>query len=311
MKRTKRMMVLVGIVLLLSPALLAEIRDEVRNTFQVAAGGTLHLEADMGSIKLRSGESSVVEVVVIQKVRSDDPRDFEEAIRMLDLDIRQEGSDVVVTAEYERRNRWRENQLNLEFQILVPYRYNIDVRTAGGSVSVDDLEGEVHVQTAGGSLSFGRIVGNVVGRTAGGSVALEGSSGTADIETAGGSISIGEVESDVIAHTAGGSISVKEVYGAIDATNSGGSITATILSQPTADCRLTTSGGTVSVTLARNIGLDLDAETGNGRVISDFGHVDNSSRERRRYLKTQVAGGGPQLLLRTSGGNIRISEMNQ
>ena len=44
----------------------------------------------MGSIKLRSGESSVVEVVVIQKVRSDDPRDFEEAIRMLDLDIRQE-----------------------------------------------------------------------------------------------------------------------------------------------------------------------------------------------------------------------------
>ena len=311
MKLGKRMMVVVGTVLLLSPVLLAEIRDEVRNTFQVAQGGTLHLESDMGSLEVRSSEANIVEVVVIQKVRSDDPRDFEEALRMLDLDIRQEGNDVVIAADYDGSNRRRDHHLNLEFRILVPYRYNIDARTAGGSVSVEDLEGEVRVQTAGGSLTFGRIVGNVVGRTAGGSVTLEGSSGTADIETAGGSISIGEVEADVIAHTAGGSISVKEVYGSINATTSGGSITASILSQPSGDCRLTTSGGTVSVSLARSIGLDLDAETGNGRVISDFGQVDTSTRKAQRRLKTQVSGGGPQLLLRTSGGNIRITEIER
>lgn len=310
MKKRYAMQILgMAFLLFSSTALQAQASDQVEQTFQVAAGGTLRLDADMGSLEVTSGDSNLVDVLVIEKVNSNDPADLQDELGRLRLDIHQEGSDVVVMAKYENRGSWHGNHLNLHFQIQVPYRYNIEATTAGGSISLDDLEGDVRVRTAGGSLRFGRILGNVQGRTAGGSVSLEGSSGMVDVETAGGSITIGEVEADVVAHTSGGSISVQEVYGSIDATTSGGSISVSIASQPAADCRLTTSGGSVSVSLARGIGLDLDAETGNGRVMSDFGHVDTSSRESERRLQTQISGGGPQLFLRTSGGNIQIREM--
>lgn len=313
-------------------ALYADIEDTVQKSFQVGQGGTLTLETDLGSIEVTGDGGNQVKVEIIRKVDTGSTREAKDILENLDMQFDQNGDDVNITVKYNREKeglfRWIKNsKLRLSFKIQVPEKYNVDLQTAGGSISVDDLEGEVNTKTSGGSLKFGEIVGPVYGRTSGGSIALEQCEGTADVKTSGGSISIGEVDGDVEAHTSGGSlritqargsvnastsggsITVEEVMGTINASTSGGSVTARISSQPESDCSLSTSGGSVNAHLADNLQLDVDAKTSGGRVQTDF-PVTVQGELKKTELQAKINGGGPILKLRTSGGSIYVKKLN-
>ena len=65
-------------------------------------------------------------------------------------------------------------------------------------------------------------------------------------------------------------LDVGEVQGAIEAKTSGGRISARITEQPSADSKLTTSGGSVTVYLNPSIAVALDVRTSGGRVHNDL-----------------------------------------
>lgn len=181
------------------------------------------------------------------------------------------GNDVTVTGERENNNGfWGSNRLKVTYHITVPKNYNLDVDTAGGSIRISDLNGKVDAHTSGGSISLGSIDGLV------------------DINTSGGSINVDEVTGTIRAHT------------------SGGSVTAKISKQPTGDSKLTTSGGSITVYLAPDIAVDLSARTSGGRVRSDF---DVNGTTKKKSIRGTINGGGPELVLKTSGGSVRIKEM--
>ena len=279
--------------------------DVVERTFEVSPGGTLNVRTDRGSIEVETADADEVDVRVEVEARSDEDREkFEVAFE-------QNGTDVSVRGEMEGRSGWSWNgdRLRVKYIITVPSQYNVDLQTSGGSISVEDLEGEVVTQTSGGSLSFGMIKGNINGRTSGGSISLDGTSGNADVHTSGGSISLGKVAGTVKAHTSGGSISIDEVGGTIDAETSGGSITAAITEQPEGDCELRTSGGSITVRLADGIGVDVDAKTSAGRVTTEF-DVPPRDKDEMDELEASINGGGPRLHLRTSAGSVRINRLN-
>ena len=284
---------------------------DIERSFDVGPGGRLVLESDIGSIEVRSHNRNTVDVDILIESRRGGRR-VDEFLEDFDVDFRHQGNDVTIIAEYPR-DRWNfwdsiGKYIRVRFRIAVPRKYNVDLKTSGGSISVDDLEGEVISKTSGGGLDFGRIKGPVKGKTSGGSIRLSSCEGTADVRTSGGSITVGEVSGDVYAHTSGGSIHVDEVMGMIDATTSGGSVTASITRQPEYDCRLTTSGGGITVHLAEDIKVDLNASTSGGRVRTDF-PVTIRGEISKRSLKAKINGGGPELYLRTSGGSISIKEL--
>ncbi len=302
---------LVGLALLILTATGAAAGVQER-AFDVADGGLLKVDTDLGSIEVQASGSGQVDVVVETSGAHADE---------LKVEFSQSGDEVRVRGDYRRSGAmsWGRSP-RVKFRITVPERYNVDLRTSGGSISVSDLEGEVRTKTSGGSLSFGDIRGPVWGRTSGGSISLQSSVGDAEVETSGGSIRIGDVDGEVTAHTSGGSISidrargrvdadtsggtirVDEVMGTINASTSGGSVTAYISEQPEGDCRLTTSGGSVTVYLSDGIGVDLDAR--GGRVASDF-PVSGGSKTKTSLTGT-IGGGGPELYLRSSGGGVQV-----
>ncbi len=297
--------------------------DTLTRSFDVRPGGRLVIDTDLGAIEVRSGSGDRVAIEVTREVRRGRAED---ALEDFAVEFDQRGDEVRVEGRYRKGARrlfdWG-SRLRVRFAVTVPRRFDLDLDTAGGSISVEDLEGEVRAQTSGGSLSFGDIRGPVWGRTSGGSIALAGSLGKADVETSGGSIRIGEVDGPVRAHTSGGSIridrargsvdahtsgggiEVEEVLGAIQAHTSGGSITARISEQPRQACSLETSGGSITVYLAPGVGVDVDARA-SGRVTADM-PVEARSQS-RTALSGTVHGGGPRLLLRTSGGSIYLRE---
>ena len=303
--RVARAVAVLFTALILSPNLAAA-QESMQEHFDVSPGGRLLVRAERGSIEVVSGESDEVRIEIIPGRGS--VADFKDDH---ELDFHQVGNEVRITIEAHRRLRswfsWNDRGFTLK--AVVPRRFNADLTTSGGSIAVDDLIGDVRSKTSGGSLKFGRIEGPVWGRTSGGSIRLEQSVGDADVKTSGGSIDIGGVDGQVSAHTSGGSISIERARGRVEATTSGGSITARIASQPQGDCELSTSGGNVTIHLSRDLRFNLDARPSGGSVSTD---VPVQARTvGKRELRGPINGGGPQLRLRTSGGRIRIKDLNR
>jgi DUF4097 and DUF4098 domain-containing protein YvlB len=315
-----------GIALALSLALASTAyaaEDTIRKGFNVADGGTLRLEAGVGSIKIVSGGTGVA-VEVVRKARG---RDGEETLRDHKITFAQQGNDVVIKGDFERENHWFQwfDEYDVQWNIRVPSHYNVDLQTSGGSIDLSNVGGTVLARTSGGSISAGKLGGTATLKTSGGSIQVNGANGALVAKTSGGSIRIGDtagpveartsggsislanVSGTVVAHTSGGGIHIEGAMGSIDASTSGGSIQAELLRQPSGDSRLSTSGGGVVVTMANSIAVDLDARASGGGVTSDV-PVTIMGRQDDDQLNGKINGGGPKLVLRTSGGGIRVKK---
>ena len=298
--------------LFLSGLAFGSIEDTITKTFTVEPGGTLTLETDIGSIEVKGAEGNIVEVEVFREVKTTSEKKAEKILEDFQIEFSQSGSDVFIKADYERSGwqRFWDNmskRLKVKYIVSVPLVYNVDLKTKGGSISVENLEGEIKSRTSGGSLRFDRISGDVSGKTSGGSIRIGEVDGTVGAHTSGGSIKIKQAKGQVDAHTSGGSITVEEVMGAISAKTSGGSVKAYISRQPMSDCRLTTSGGSITVFMEEDISVDVNARTSGGRVHTEF-PVTLKGEISKKYLKAKINDGGPELYLRTSGGSIYLKK---
>lgn len=318
-----RRLVPIALSILLSVPLLAS-QDVIRKGFNVSEGGTLRLDASIGSIKIVSGGTGLA-VEIVRKARG---RAGEDRMRDHRITFDQQGNDVVIESDHDDHHwsffSW--DEYDVQWNIRVPAHYNLDVRTSGGSIDLADIGGTVEAKTSGGSIKTGRLAGRAVLKTSGGSIKVGGAAaeleahtsggsidigdttGKVDAKTSGGSITLARVGGDVHAHTSGGGIRIDDAGGTVDASTSGGSITARLSRQLSGDSRLATSGGGVVVSLASGVKLDLDAEASGGGVTSDVpitvrGTQDDDS------LRGQINGGGPKLTLRSSGGGIRVKSL--
>ena len=298
------------------PAGPATADDPVRRTFDAAPGARLVVDTEFGAVDIESRARDGIEVVV-------------ERPESLELEFEQ--SDGVVTIQGRRKGpRWRfwDWEKQPRFYINVPYQQDVELRTAGGDIAIDRLEGEVVARTSGGDVRIGEVDGPVqartsggnvrigsahetVARTSGGDIRIGDAQGRVSATTSGGSIETEAVAGDVAAKTSGGSIRVRGVNGAVQAKTSGGSISAEFVAQPNAPSELRTSGGNVTVYLPDEIAVDLNARTSGGRVSTDFPVTMEGELSASNRLETALNGGGPAMALRTSGGSIRLRRLQQ
>ena len=290
----------------------AAIEETINKSFNVRPGGKLAVDTNRGSIQVEGMRGDSVEIEIIQNVRTTSKRTARDILDDFKVSFDQDGNDIFVKAEY-RKNGFRgflnrmANRLQVKFIISVPHEYDVELHTAGGSISVQDLEGEVLSRTSGGRLTFENITGDITGKTSGGGIRIGEVRGEVIAHTSGGSIQIERAEGNIDVDTSGGSITIDEARGAVKASTSGGSVRAYMSRQPEDDCRLTTSGGSITVYLDEEIGLDVDARTSGGRINTDF-PVKLYGTISPRSLDAEINGGGPELYLRSSGGSIHIKK---
>jgi hypothetical protein len=185
---------------------------------------------------------------------------------------------------------------------------NVSLDTSGGDVTARDVRGRVIVDTSGGDVRIEDIEGPAEGDTSGGDVMLHRITGEARADTSGGDIVASRIGGRLVADTSGGDIEVEEIGGEVEASTSGGSIRARLAEGNAAGGSLGTSGGNVTVMLDPGLGLEIEATARSGRVICEV-PIDAFDDD-EDHLHGRVAGGGPRLSLRTSGGTIRIQPLD-
>jgi len=304
-----RRLALVSILLLtVAGSASAAISNTIRKGFNAGEGGTLTVDAGVGDIQIVSGGSGVA-VEIVRNAHTSSQAKADELFKEHAVTFAQNGNDVDVTSNWSHSWKFFDfgDPIDIQYNIRVPSRFNVKLKTSGGDISVSSVTGTVDAHTSGGNIKLATINGAANVRTSGGNIEVIGTNGSADVRTSGGSISIRHAGGEVKAHTSGGSIHVDEALGPIDASTSGGSIRASFTVQPRGDSRLSTSGGDVTVSLPSNIAVDLDAHTSGGDVESDI-PVTTVGKQSESTLVGKINGGGPQLVLRSSGGGIRVKK---
>lgn len=307
----------------------ADYKDSIDKTFTVREGGSLEIRSDLGAIDVKTGTNDKVVINVFREIKNADRDKERDILDNFDISMDQQGNNVIIESHYKRGSGgfftlfFKHPDLKLTIEAVIPAKYNADLQTSGGHISVADLNGSVICNTSGGKITLENINGPVTAKTSGGSISLAGSTGDAKLNTSGGSIKIGHVKGKIEADTSGGSISIdqaagyvhartsggsiniQEAQGVVDASTSGGAISVNITKQPATGCRLTSSGGSISIYLNPECKVSIDASTSGGGVSADI-PVTITGEISKNKLVADMNGGGPELYLRTSGGGIHI-----
>lgn len=123
--------------------------------------------------------------------------------------------------------------------------------------------------------------------------------------TVNGAVDVGDLGGDVVARTVNGAISVS-TGGSASAHTVNGTIEAEMGAlSGGGPYRFETVNGGITLTLPQGAGADVEARTLNGSISTDF-PLTVQGRFGPRSLQGTLGGGGPEINLRTTNGNIEL-----
>jgi serine/threonine protein kinase len=165
-------------------------------SFTVGRDGKLAMDVDRGGIRIVGADQETVDVRVSRKVRRASGSEADRILAEEELVLSQVGNQVSVSAHnppsLERSSwwGWMRPELEVNYEISVPRKSDVRLKTAGGGIKVAAVQGGVNVRTEGGRLDFDDVEGNVDGQTEGGGIRAAGCKGQLVIKTEGGGITV-------------------------------------------------------------------------------------------------------------------------
>jgi len=181
---------------------------------------------------------------------------------------------------------WRGGDGHLEFRINVPKKYDVEIQTMGGDISIRDLEGELTGQTMGGDLELIDVKGRSDITTMGGDISLLDSDLDGSLSTMGGEVLFENVVGDVKGSSMGGDVQMKNVKmrsgdwkareKEVNITTMGGSIS---VDDAPMGAKVNTMGGDIDIDMAK---VYVDATTMGGDI--DIREIDG-------WIKASTMGG--------------------
>ena len=271
-------------------------------TFTVTGQPEVVLDTWDGAIELHSWDRNEIEVEV-------EKRAMEQALLdEIKIDMQQQGDKIVVKVTGPRSERHGVTiGVNISptarLRVAVPRNANINAMSGDGSIRAEAIEGKIVLRTTDGSVTGTRLGGDIQIRSGDGSIRIDGGTGKLDLETDDGSVGVEAKPSVLHLKTGDGSVRVTLEPDTVMTDN----------------WDITTSDGSVVVTLPGLFNAELDAETSDGAVRTNHPLLDDESREtrrrgedsgerreRRRTLQTKMGEGGKTLKIRSGDGTIRI-----
>lgn len=248
-------------------------------TYNVSSGEKLTIKTSPGDIKVESWSKNEVFVKVWGN----------ENAKELEFTFDYSGGEVYIEAEREKNSWWGRNKIRLYYEVMVPEKFDVNLKTSGGDIGVFEVEGMLNAATSGGDIGVKGHTGNIDVATSGGDINISNSKGAVDAGTSGGDVFITTTEGSIDAGTSGGDVIVE-----YDGENMG--------------IDLATSGGDITVRVPDNFKADIELRTSGGRVSCDLSNL--SVRTKTKYkLIGEINGGGYSIDASTSGGDVEIEPL--
>ena len=125
------------------------------------------------------------------------------------VEVEEESDGVHIRSHYDGHRH--NTSSNLDFEINVPARFNLDLETMGGGITIDGVEGTTEGKTMGGPLNLTHLKGSLDLTTMGGKISLTNSDVDGRVKTMGGEVLVEDVTGDVRASSQGGKVIQRNV----------------------------------------------------------------------------------------------------
>jgi len=255
-----------------------------------------------GAIELHSWDRPEVEVEIEKRAME------QTLLDEITITSEQKGDVITLKVTGPTRQQFRGVTVGVHIsptarlRVAVPRHSNIQATSGDGSIRAEALDGTLQFTTADGSVVGSRLGGEIKIRSGDGAIRLDNVTGNLDLETTDGSIVLDAKPSVLKARTGDGSIRAQIEPDTVMTDN----------------WDLTTSDGTVVITLPGLFNAEVDAETSDGSVRTTHpllgddrderrdGEGRDQRRDRRRTLRSKMGEGGKLLRIRTGDGSIRI-----
>ncbi|MBA2242633.1 MAG: DUF4097 family beta strand repeat protein [Chthoniobacterales bacterium] len=314
------------ILALTASAAFAISEENVSQTLDVTPGGNLVVDVNFGTVDVSSGSDNQVAIQAHRKIEASEEAREKQFFDEAPIVISKEGNTVTIRARRITEQKswsWSGNvSMDGRYTVRVPKNFNLDLKTGGGMVSARDITGVVKISTSGGKLKLAQLRGPVDAKTSGGSIKLEdcqgnlgvktsggeiradAGSGSLDARTSGGSIVVRNFKGDTTVKTSGGQLTFENIGGKVIGQTSGGSITAALISPLPGEVELSSSAGSIDLTVPSDAALNLEADASNGTVSNSLPIV--ATHIHKDALRGAMNGGGKSVILRSSVGSISL-----
>src|ERR1700722_14938174 len=267
-------------------------------TLQTRDGLTLHLTADLGSVRIVALEPGAPPVVrYTAHIETDVRAPLAQSLLdrySLTAKTTAYGVEIVGASPSQAGRSGANAQFYVQFEVAVPASYSLDVNTGVGDIETQDIGGTASLITEGGNIRTGRI-GLIGFRNAAQGHPI------AKLSTQGGHIQVQDITGNLDAFTAGGHIVAGNIFGDAVLRSGGGHIRA---GQISGRAQLETDGGNTTLQQA---GSFVSVRTGGGQI--DFGEVRGS-------VRAQTGGGGIRIItvsgpmeVESNGGSICLTRV--
>lgn len=260
--------------------------------YPLNVGANVELITSGGSIKV-TGEKGLDRAIVDfklggNKVTNLTEGEIERLFDELDIDIESSANRLYIKYNGSSSGSWIFGGVkyrSVSFDVRVPEEIFVNLKTSGGSLSIDNLVGNQQLNTSGSSIKVSNTQGEVSGKTSGGSIKVTNSHGLLSLNTSGGSVRFEDCTGEIVGKTSGGSIRANGLA-KIEKLD------------------LKTSGGSISVDLDKKQDMTLYARGSRVRVndLSNF-----SGEVKKDKIDGTIGNGDTPVSLVTSGGSVTIS----
>ena len=266
---------IIFVIVFLPLALFAQ--EKIKKEIKTQPGKTLDLELSTGGdIEVTGWDKDVVSVV------AHIPGDKEDYY----IDVAERSSGIKVEISYEGRGR---HNGGVSVDVKVPNKYNLELETMGGEITLKDIEGSFSGETMGGEIQLYHLKGEV------------------DLTTMGGEIKVEDCDLDGQVKTMGGEVSLRDVIGDLDASTMGGEVSYRNVKrrdqrEDAREVKISTMGGEIEV----------DDAPGGANVSTMGGEI--RIRSAKKYVKAKTMGGEIKIdkidggvQATTMGGDVEVN----
>jgi len=122
------------------------VTENVDRTLTLQPGGTLRLKTFSGRVRITGGSGDQVVIKAVRRARQDRLDDIK-------LEITQSGNTIEVDANHRLVERRNDNVVDTDFEIQVPSRTRLDIKTFSAPVTVIGVNEDQHIDGFSSSIT--------------------------------------------------------------------------------------------------------------------------------------------------------------
>lgn len=295
------------VVLILFASAVAAFASEqghFQRSFQVGSGTELQVYTHSGDVTVRSGPAGTI--AITGRIHVGD-RWFSGG-RKTEVEEIEKNPPLQQTGNLVRVDYVNHTNISIDYEITAPPDTRVHTKSGSGDQTIDGMQAGIDIETGSGDVRLDKVAGEMRLRTGSGNIRTRDVAGAFEARAGSGDITLEEKgKGDVRIETGSGNIEARGVNGGLSASTGSGDVR--VDGVPANTWSIKTGSGNAELRLPQDAGFEIDASSSSGNL--EVNHpvtttVQGRVTDSRKSVRGKVRGGGPEVVVHTGSGNIRV-----